>query len=100
MLSLANEAEGERAMQTNEVERLTKELVAADDFAAEKERDFINAKEARRVLATQLAEAKCACLPAVAWGRAHAPRPVSTFCSRSSGKGMRGLSPLGLDVQL
>ena len=32
----------------------------ADDFAAEKERDFINAKEARRMLAGRLAEAKYA----------------------------------------
>ena len=39
---------------------LTKELMMADDFAAEKERDFINAKEARRMLAGRLAEAKYA----------------------------------------
>ena len=35
----------------------------ADDFAAEKERDFINAKEARRMLAGRLAEAKCILKP-------------------------------------
>ena len=41
-----------------QVERLTQELMRADDYAAEKERDFINAKEARRVIAARLAEAK------------------------------------------
>ena len=41
-----------------QVDRLTQELMRADDYAAEKERDFINAKEARRVIAARLAEAK------------------------------------------
>ena len=35
----------------------------ANDFAAEKERDFINAKEARRMLAGRLAEAQYALIP-------------------------------------
>ena len=35
----------------------------ADNFAAGKERDFINTKEARRMLAGRLAEAKCVLKP-------------------------------------
>ena len=58
LYALANEADSTRGNYTTDVERLTQELMRADDFAAEKERDFINAKEARRVIAAQLAEAK------------------------------------------
>ena len=75
LLGVATEAEQEREMSTDEVERLTKELMSADDFAAEKERDFINAKEARRVLAAQLAEAKC--VPAAAAAAAAGAHPFT-----------------------
>lgn len=58
LLDLAGQAKGVLDGHAADVEALTAELAKADEIAAEREREFITAKDAAAALATRLAAAK------------------------------------------
>lgn len=67
LLAVADEAGQVLDGHKTDVDGLTQELAKADDLAAEKEKEFITAKDAAAAIAARLAEAKCALPRATCW---------------------------------